>query len=588
MWLVWAQGYVAKSKFAGELSAGTIEVVMLGADSAQVRAIENISARGVSVSMDNQEFLRGADFSTDLNATWKAGTLTADIKQLELRQGTLSVLKASVSGDVTPPAAGKTLRAVGRGQLDADFSVLAKQPALAAQLPLLRGTVAVKFDGTYADGAKGKVTIAAKDLVAREGALALGSMDLSVDAALDANNSGTVRNALVVTKEGRRSDILLDGKVGMKPGAISFEGRITGDQLIVDDLQAFSALGAPPPPTAASLAKSPALAPAPAPRPATTTAPRPAATAAAKPAGPVKDTTPIWAGFTGRVDVNVKTIKQGTANTITSVLGVFSVREDRLAAESLSFQLNGNSFKAATILSFDVKQARPYALVGTFDVPKFDVGAYLHKADPNVAPALETTITIASKFNGTAANLEEFADRVVGQFELKGSKGVLRALNKKAEQSSMALGLGGLAAGLLGQQKIADGLVGAAELAALLKDIQFDGITVQADRGADGVATVRKIEIIAPTLRLTGSGHIEAKKPGGEFGDCPLSFELQLAGKDRLAEGLNKARQLSGKTDEKGYYLMATPFTLGGTVSKPDSSSFWKNLTLNTGAGFLR
>lgn len=33
---------------------------------------------------------------------------------------------------------------------------------------------------------------------------------------------------------------------------------------------------------------------------------------------------------------------------------------------------------------------------------------------------------------------------------------------------------------------------------------------------------------------------------------------------------------------------MATPFALRGTVEKPDSSDFWKNLTLNTGAGFLR
>jgi hypothetical protein len=33
---------------------------------------------------------------------------------------------------------------------------------------------------------------------------------------------------------------------------------------------------------------------------------------------------------------------------------------------------------------------------------------------------------------------------------------------------------------------------------------------------------------------------------------------------------------------------MATPFTLAGTVGKPDSSDFWKNLTLNTAAGALR
>jgi len=69
----------------------------------------------------------------------------------------------------------------------------------------------------------------------------------------------------------------------------------------------------------------------------------------------------------------------------------------------------------------------------------------------------------------------------------------------------------------------------------------------------------------------------------------PLTLELQFAAKGNIANGLNNARQLNGpQTDAKGYSLMATPFTMRRTLSKPDSSAFWKNLTLNTGAGFLR
>jgi len=219
-------------------------------------------------------------------------------------------------------------------------------------------------------------------------------------------------------------------------------------------------------------------------------------------------------------------------------------------------------------------------------VPGFDVGAYLRKTDPSTPPVVETTVTVTSKFNGTAANLAEFADRLTGQFEFKGTKGILRALNKKAETTSTVTGLLGLAAGLAGQQKIAQGLAGASELASVLKDIPFDGITVQVERGTDAAIVVKSVEFLSPNMHLTGSGRID-HKPGVQFGLAPLNLELQFAAKGEIANGLKNARQLSGKTDAKGYALMTTPFTMGGTVSKPDSSAFWRNLTLNTGAGFL-
>jgi len=37
-------------------------------------------------------------------------------------------------------------------------------------------------------------------------------------------------------------------------------------------------------------------------------------------------------------------------------------------------------------------------------------------------------------------------------------------------------------------------------------------------------------------------------------------------------------QMLSGKQDEKGYSLMSSPFVIGGTVAKPDSTQLWKIL----------
>ncbi len=601
--LVWAQGYVAKSKFAGQLAAGTLEVVMLGADAAEVRAVEAISARGVSVELDNQPLLRDADFSTDLLATWKGGTLFADVKRLELKQGKTSVLTASVNGEATPPTAGKnkTLVAKGRGQIDADFSALAQQPALAAQLPVIRGSVSAKFEGTMNNGVDGKVTITAKNLVARQGALALGSMDLGIEAKLDATNSGVVRIPLVVTKDNRRSDLLLEGKVGMKPGLVSFEGKVTGDQLMIDDLQAFSALSAPPPVDPKALTP-----PVTGPKPPTAPTPRPAApgtsrvattSSTARPAGPVKDTTPVWAGLAGRIDVNLKSIKQGAANALTGFNGAFSAREDRLAVENISGQINGNPFKVIALLNFDLKQARPYALSGSVDLPRLDVGDILKKANPADPAALETVVSIAAKFSGTALYLAELQDRAIGTFEFKGSKGVLRALNQKAQSASNTATAVSIGASLLGAalggraqgigDKIAGGAADAAELARLLKDMPFDSVVIQGERVSDGTLSLKSLEFLSPEVHLTGSGRVDMR-PGVPLEKSPLALQLQLAGKNRVAGALDKLRQLDGRKDAKDFYLMQTPFSLSGTVEKPDSSEFWKSITLNTASSFLR
>lgn len=571
--LAWAEPYVAQSKLSGQLAAGVMQVTLPGADAVKIRADGKISARGATVALDGREWLRAADVATDLDATWKAGTLTADVHQLEVRQGDTSLLTAAFAGEVTPAKTPvEALRASGHGSIAVEFGALAKQPALAAQLPLLRGSVSAKFDGAAGDGTRGKLELVGKNLVAREGAQPLGTMELSVEVNLDANNSGTVRVPLVVTKDGRRSDLLLDGKVGLKPGAVSFEGRVASTALVVDDLQAFSALGATPAPTVTTVVATPS--------------PQPRAAPAATPT-PVRDTTPVWAGFAGRIDLDLKSVKQGAGNTVQNIHGALAARPDRLTIENISGQLNGNPFKVATVLGFDAKQNRPYTLVGSVEVPGFDVGEFLRKADPSAPPAVETKVTVNSKFNGTAANLAEFADRLTGQFEFKGSKGILRALNKKAETTSTVSSALGLIAGLAGQQKIADSLSSASELASMLKDIPFDGITIQVERGADAAIVVKSIDVLSPSLHLTGSGRID-HKPGTDFAASPLTLDLQLAAKNELANGLNKARQLNGKTDSQGYYLMATPFTLRGTLSKTDSSDFWRNLTLNTGASFLR
>ena len=74
---------------------------------------------------------------------------------------------------------------------------------------------------------------------------------------------------------------------------------------------------------------------------------------------------------------------------------------------------------------------------------------------------------------------------------------------------------------------------------------------------------------------LTGSGTIQ-HQTGVKIPNQPLHVELQLAGKDHMAFLLGALNLLGDRQDDKGYTLMASPFVIGGTLSKPDSSQLWK------------
>lgn len=611
--LAWAQRFVPDSQFFGLLNAGKVEVTVAGGDTLSVKATDPVSARNISATINQQQLLSNVDFSTDLAATWNGTMLTADIKQLAVKQGTASLVAGSLNAEVTPPKNAQDPNAVmqvkAKGQLDIDFAGVATQPLLIGKFALTKGGVTAKFDtnllktaATLQKGTVLKVAISAHDLVAqpdkKQPPVPLGTVDVSLDASFDTDSSGTVHIPLTVTKDGRKSDLLIDGKAGVKPGDISFNGKLSSMQLIVEDLQGLSAIQ-PLQPTANEVAKAPA----PAAKPATpvATAPKAPATtpvAAATPAAAgVAPVTPVWAGFGGRLDIDLKAVKQSGQDTVNNIKGAITITPAQLAVENLSGQMADNIFRFGATLGFDPKQAKHYALNSSVEVPKFDVGAYLKKTNPKEPPAIETVVSVNANIQSAAPDVGYLADYATGVFNFKGSKGVFRGLNKKAETTSTVASVGSVAAsalgGLLGGagKSIANGAATAlnvvSDLAAQLKDIQFDGMTTQAERVADGSIVIKSFDMVAPNVRLTATGRLD-HKPGIAFGASPLTLKAQLSAKDKVANLLNEARQLSGKTDEKGYYLMATPFTVGGTLDKPDMSEFWKTLASNTAGGFLR
>jgi hypothetical protein len=542
--LAWAEPFVPKSKFAGAITGGTFDLVMRSQDDLSVNTTAPITIRGVSAELDGKALAQALDAAIDFTATKRGDAIGYELRRFEVKQGETSLATATVTGEAK---LGAKIRVSVKGNLEADAAALMKQPALAPFATLVRGKVTTVFEATIGETVQAKAAIAGRTLVARQSNQPLGDLDLSVVVNVKADGSGTVTLPLTLTLAGRKSDLAIDGTFGRSAKAFLFTGKIASNQLITDDLQLLGAL-------------------APSSTPASTPAtPTPGSRVAAR------DEQPFWAGVNGKLELDLKKVVYGRDYVIGGVRGSAVVTDTRLALESLEGKFKDNPFKLNAGVTFTARQPQPYALTGNANVSNLDIGEILRAANPKENPALETKVTVAAKLNGQGPNLPGLIENIYGQFDLTGSKGVLRALGRKGQ----AVGALSSIVGLIGAARGSNTTVAASELAAELNEMRFDKFTLHVDRSADLNLKLTALEFVSASTRVTGTGSITSQ-PKVPIGNQPLRVQMKIAGKQHMATILNKAGLLDGQQDDQGFYTMNTAFEVSGTPANPNSNDLWR------------
>jgi len=474
---------------------------------------------------------------------------------------------------------GPKLNASGKGRLEADLAAVMKQPVLAAAASLSRGDLILDFDVASGDPLHGSAKIALRNLVARQGSRALGDVDCQVDAGLKPDfSSGQVKIPLSLTVGGRCSDITLDGGFSRAASALTFTGKLSSSQIVVDDFMALAALAPQGSAPGSAATAKPAGGNGPQSRPAKV-APSTPVQAAVPPASvpstsaatPARDADPFWKGIGGHFEADLKLVKYGRDYTISDMVCAAALDESRLSLDNLEGKFKGNAFKVSAGITFAPKEAQPYTLTGAVKIPGFDVGDFLRAANPSQPPAIETQLTIDAKFNGSGATAPDLAQNVYGQCDITGSKGILRALGNKGKTAGAASGILGFAGALTNS----DFTMAMGQLTGILKEMPFDQFIMHVNRGTDMNLNLTSLEFISPAIRLTGNGTIQYKK-GVSIADQPLHVEMQLAGRDYMSVVLGRLYLLGEQQDDKGYSMMSSPFLIVGTPANPDSSQLWK------------
>ena len=564
--LAWAGAYLPASQLSGTLSGATLTVAWAADGAVTLNTTAPLTLRGATVALEQKPQVNNLDLTLDATATRRESGVSFAVRKLEARQGEESLLQLDAEGELTPgpKPAGKV-----KGTLQAE-ALLFRQPALAALLPLAQGRIRTTFDTTFkvGDALAAKLTLTTRGLGLR-GAPALGDADLALTASAKADGSATFSLPLSVTTAGRKSDLALEGSVSAaaanRPRTFAF--RATSANLVVDDLQAFAAL-APAAPAATPAAPATSTAPA---RAGTSGPGRPAA-ARPTPAAAIPDKSPPWQGLQGRVELDLKRVLYGRDYTGRGIRGTVTLTESRLALENLQGSFRDQPFGLSGALTFTPAQAQPYALTGQVDVAGVAVGELLRAANPGEKPLLESTVKVAAKITGRGATVPDTLRRTFGQFEVTGGPGILRALGQKSQSVGTASALLGLAGALTGSGNT----MALGQLGRELEEMKFDSFSLKVERDAALSFRTTAIEFLSPTKRLTGRGTMTYRE-GVPFDEWPFELEFRLAGKDYMARLLNEARALSGQEDERGYYPMAVPFTVNGTVSRVNTS-LWKVL----------
>ena len=569
--LAWAGAYVPDSQLTGNLTGAALTLAWAADGAATVHTATPLGLRGVSLALRGQPQVNNLDLSLDATAMRRGQTLGFTVRRLEVRQGEEALLQVEAEGELTPgpKPAGKI-----KGSVQAE-ALLFRQPALAALAPVAQGRIRTTFDTTFkvGDALAAKLSLTTKGLGIR-GQRPLGDTELSLSAQAKADGSATFSLPVTVTAAGRKSDLALEGSVGAATTdqARTFSLRVTSANLVVDDLQAFAALATTP--TAAKGGSAPAT-------PADSRASTPVPSSARNQSGaPAKvpaaaltpDRAPPWQGLQGRVEIDLKRVLYGSDYTGRGLRGTATLTPSRLTLDSLQGSFRDQPFNLSAALTFTPAQPQPYDLAGQVDIAGLAVGEVLRAANPGEKPLLESTVKIAAKLSGRGATIPDTVARAFGQFEVTGGPGILRALGKKGQTVSAASTLLGVAGALAGSGNT----MALGQLGRELEEMKFDSFSFKVDRDAALNFRATNIEFLSPSKRLTGRGALTYRE-GAPFEAWPLELEFRLAGKDFMARLLNEARVLSGEQDEKGYFPMAVPFTVNGTLAGVNNS-LWKVL----------
>ena len=506
-----------------------------------LRARTPLIATGVNLARSGKPLLRDIDLTLNASADYTPRGWQAQVVELTLRAkgATLFSLNAK-AGRLT----GKDQGIKATGRWSADLPGWTLQPVVAGQLQLSAGLAQGDFnaslDGTNAFEAK--VALSNLIAVSKE---TLPAINVEVRADVASDGKTTFNAPVLFEQAGHRSDLLFAGTFTPGSAVSMIDARLSSEHLVVDDLKALAALIPAEKPSAGPVSKEP-------------------------------DTVPFWNGLQGQATLALKKVVYGGSYEVSDVGGVVRIEPTGLNLDGVRAVFGPESdLKLSGGVKFDPKAKEGYTLAGEMALNNFDTAPAFRAVDAAKLPTVETRMNLTGHIGGTGENIATLAERAHGRFDVTSKGGIFRALAtvlpaEKIQNSQTALSVVG---GLFGGSTTGETITALNEIVKLVSEIQFDQLSVTAERDANLNLVLKDFNLIAPYIRLGGEGLI-TYDPGKPLLQQALDAKITLGARGKLGELLGQYKLLKAEKDSLGYTAFAAPIKIGGTVGNTDTSDF--------------
>jgi hypothetical protein len=441
---------------------------------------------------------------------------------------------------------GGSMKATGRW--NADLPTWAMQPVGASSFAISAGVAQGEFNASFGETKAVEAKIAFSKLVGASNEK-LPAINADVRADVTTEGRTTFNTALLFEQDGRKSDLQLAGTMTSEANLKIIDARISSQSVVVDDVKLLAVM-------------------------------IPSGDVAEKPAPGSPDAVPFWSGFKGQATLDLKKVIYGGSYEVADVVGLLKIEPTGLKLEGVQAVFGEESdLKLNGEVTYRPEAKESYALNGDVELNNFDTTLAFRAIDPAKLPTVETRMDVTGKISGSGDNLGTLAEGAHGRFDLTSKGGVFRALatvlpEEKIQATQTALSVvGGLFGGTSNNEMIAT----ANEIVKLVSEIQFDQLSVSAQRDENKNLVLQDFNLIAPYIRLGGEGLIQYT-PGKSLLEQALDLRITLGARGRLGELLSKWKLLKAEKDGLGYTAFVTPIKIGGTVGNTDSRDFQAKL----------
>lgn len=531
--LAWARPWLPGYALAGGDARGEWRLALADRE-LRLRPVIPLTVSGVSLDKDGKALLRQVDVTLALGCSRGGAGLKAELTELSLRRD------GRVLGRVSARLERKGAILAMDGDCEAELAPLLAQPFAPEGVAVTDGRIRGGFSAVLGAEPTLELTVDATGL---RGAARAALPDVSLKASARQSTAGRIDlNApLSLSADGRRSDALLKAVLEPDGERLKVTASLDAEIMHAADLTALGALSADKPKQSAT-------------------------TPVAKPASPA-ESKPFWSGLSGEVSLNVARLVYAPGVEVTGIHGKLTLGPDGLSLDDLRALVGATGkLQAGGRIMHDGGRSDPYSITGRLNVAGFNPGPFLRAAG-NVKnpPVLEGNFDLDAELSGRAAEPGALFGNGLGKVRIAGSGGTLRALGVKlANQANLASPLLGILGGVTGNQTALRYAAGA-EVVRQLSAVKFDSLRLNLDRDSEDNLKISDLFLDSAAVKLTGDGMIR-KSLGAALPRRPLSVDLHLFARGRLANELSGLGLLAEEADDQGFRGLVEPIHLGGSL----------------------